>query len=123
MELIDTDEIELAEFSINQAMQMGVEGASVTLNKSISDTCIMRDGVTDSIQHRLDRNLTFRFFARGHFGSFSTNRLNSGDISGFIAKAVRTLELLEPDSCRQLPPENCMATDASQGYEAGLWDS
>ena len=29
MELIDTDEIELAEFSINQAMQMGVEGASV----------------------------------------------------------------------------------------------
>ena len=123
MELIDTDEIELAEFSINQAMQMGVEGASVTLNKSISDTCIMRDGVTDSIQHRLDRNLTFRFFTRGHFGSFSTNRLNRGDISGFIAKAVRTLELLEPDSCRQLPPENCMATDASQGYEAGLWDS
>ncbi|MGN0190440.1 MAG: TldD/PmbA family protein [Candidatus Cryptobacteroides sp.] len=122
MELIDSEEIELAEFSIREALKQGVEGANVTLNKSISDTCIMRDGILDNIQHRLDRNLTFKFFSNGHYGSFSTNRISRGELASFISKAVRTLALMEPDECRQLPPAECMATDASGGYEAGLWD-
>lgn len=123
MELIEKDEMELAEFSLQEALRLGVEAVSVTLNKSVSDTCIMRDGIMDNIQHRLDRNLTFRFFSHGHFGSFSTNRLNSNDLQVFIGKAVQILNLMEADPCRQLPPEECMAKDADEGYEAGLWDS
>ena len=90
MELIEKDEMELAEFSLQEALRLGVEAVSVTLNKSVSDTCIMRDGIMDNIQHRLDRNLTFRFFSHGHFGSFSTNRLNSNDLQVFIGITKQT---------------------------------
>ena len=122
MELVDKDEMELAEFCLKEALKQGVEGLLVALNKGISDTCIMRDGIMDSIQHRMDRNLTFNLYSRGHYGSFSTNRLSREELVRFIAKAARTVELMEPDNCRQLPPEECMATDATRGYEAGLWD-
>ena len=122
MELINTEERELAQFCVKEALRLGIEGLRVTLDKGISDTCIMRDGTMDSIQHRLDRSLTFHLYSHGHYGSFSTNRLGRDCLVPFIAKAARTIELMEPDSCKALPPEECMARDAATGYEAGLWD-
>ena len=122
MELIGKTEKDIVQYGLAESLRLGAEAARITLNKTISDTCVMRDGVMDSIQHRLDRSLTVTLFADNRSASFSTNRLEADHLSRFLSGAVKTMELLEKDPCRQLPPAGLMVKDAINGYESGLWD-
>ena len=121
--MITTDkERSLARFGLERAMQCGMSGARVTLNKSVSDTYTMLDGEIDKVSRSADRSLTFCLFADGRYGTFSTNRLAEDAVRDFVCKACETVLLLEADSCRALPSPERLATDAKTGLETGLWD-
>ena len=76
--IITDEERNLARAGMREAMEQGMSGARVTLNKSVSDTLTMLDGEIDKVSRCADRSLTFCLFADGRYGTFSTNRLSGG---------------------------------------------
>ncbi len=112
----------LARTGMQEAMDNGMSGARVTLNKSVSDTLTMLDGEIDKVSRCADRSLTFCLFANGRYGTFSTNRLNDSAVREFVRKACDTVKIMEADKCRTLPAKERLATDAGTGLETGLWD-
>lgn len=120
--IIEDNERSLARLGMKTALECGADGVRVNLNKSISDTYISLDGEIDKVSRCSDRSLTFSIFRDSRFGTFSTNRLGEDAVRDFVRKACETVEMMEPDECRQLPPKERLATDAESGLEAGLWD-
>ncbi len=120
--VIDDNERGLAEYGLQKALEHGLSGARVTLEKSVSNSLIMLDGEIDKISRCADRSLTFCLFADGRYGTFSTNRIEKAGIDEFVSKAVETVLLMERDCCRSLPQKSRQAVDALTGLEAGLWD-
>lgn len=121
--IITDEERRLAHTGLLEAMELGMSGARVTLDKSVSDTISMLDGEVDKVSHCADRSLTFCLFADGRYGTFSTNRLSVGSVQKFVRKACETVRIMESDPCRTLPGKERLAKDAVTGLEAGLWDS
>ncbi len=120
--IITDEERLLAQEGMREAMEQGMSGARVTLNKSVADTLTVLDGEIDKVSRCADRSLTFCLFAQGRYGTFSTNRLNCNAVRDFVRKACGTVKIMEADICRDLPEKERLATDAKTGFEAGLWD-
>lgn len=120
--IITDEERHLARTGMREAMEQGMSGARVTLNKSVSDTLTMLDGEIDKVSRCADRSLTFCLFADGRYGTFSTNRLSGSAVRDFVRKACGTVKIMEADRCRTLPGKERLATDAKTGLETGLWD-
>ena len=120
--MITDGERQLARTGMREAMEHGMSGARVTLNKSVSDTLTMLDGEIDKVSRCADRSLTFCLFAEGRYGTFSTNRLSVDAVRDFVRKACDTVKVMEADGCRTLPPGERLAEDAKTGFETGLWD-
>ncbi len=120
--IITDEERNLARTGMREALEQGMSGVRVVLNKSVSDTVSMLDGDVDKVSHCADRSLTFCLFADGRCGTFSTNRLNGCSVRDFVRKACETVRIMEADPCRTLPERERLAKDAVTGLEAGLWD-
>ncbi len=80
------------------------------------------NGEVDKTSHALDRSLQLQLFAKGRFGSFSSNRLDKEGLEAFIREALDTVGMLEADSFRSLPAPERLAKDAVTGQELGLYD-
>ena len=115
-------ETSLAAKCIDIALRNGAQKARVTLNKSCMDLIGTLNGEVDKVSHCLDRSISIALFVDGKYGSFSINRLERSILEDFIGKAVATVRLLAPDSCRDLPDPARTAHDALTGRELGLYD-
>jgi PmbA protein len=116
------EEIRLAEKSLETALRLGANKARVTLNKSLMELYGTLNGELDKVNHCLDRSMSVCLFVDGRFGSFSTNRLDEGELETFLAKSISTVRMLAEDPCRNLPDPSRTAKDASSGKELCLFD-
>ncbi len=116
------EEIRLAEKSLETALRLGANKARVTLNKSLMELYGTLNGELDKVNHCLDRSMSVCLFVDGRFGSFSTNRLDEGELETFLAKSISTVRMLAEDPCRDLPDPSRTAKDASSGKELCLFD-
>ena len=67
--------------------------------------------------------MTFKVFADGKYGVFSTNRLEAESVRNLLKMAVENVRLLAPDKFRRLPDKDETAKDAIHGDEMELcWD-
>ncbi len=120
--MITANEIQIAQHCIRYAMSHGASAIRVNLNKCVTDAYTVLNGELDKVSHCADRSIFMYLYADNRYGTFSTNRLESGELEDFIEKAIAMVRMLGEDSCRQLPDSSRTAKDALTGNELGLYD-
>lgn len=120
--MITKEEILLTRDAIRIAESYGANQVRVTLAKSQEDLIATLNGEIDRVTRCLDRSLSISLFVDGRFGSFSTNKLETEALDGFISKAVDTVRMLAPDQYRTLPDPSRCCKSAISGNELGLTD-
>ena len=121
--MITEEEKALADSSIDMALEAGASAVQVTLDKAKTEIIALLDGEIDNIRQTGDRALTFKVFADGKYGVFSTNRLEAESVKELLKMAVENVRLLAPDKFRRLPDKEETAKDAIRGDEMELcWD-
>ena len=120
--LLTSQEIALARHCLEYARSQGADAVRITLTKSLLNLVGVLNGEVDKTSHALDRSLQLQLFAKGRFGSFSSNRLDKEGLEAFIREALDTVGMLETDSFRSLPSPERLAKDAVTGQELGLYD-
>ncbi len=113
-------EIEIADKSVQMALDAGASAVMVSLDKAKTEIYALLDGEIDNIRQTGDRSLTFNIYADGKYGTFSTNRFEEDSLRDFLCKAVETVRRLVADPFRGLPDKKDLATDAVNGDEMGL---
>lgn len=119
---ITDKEMELTEKCISTAMSHGASAVRVTMSKSLIDLVKTLNGELDKVTHSGDRELIFNIFSEGKYGVYSTNKIEESTLNDFIAKSVKTVQLLTPDKFRTLPNPQRVAKNATSGLELGLYD-
>ena len=117
---ISGPEIEIADKSVQMALDAGASAVMVSLDKAKTEIYALLDGEVDNIRQTGDRSLTFNIYADGKYGTFSTNRFEEDSLRDFLSKAVETVRMLVADPFRGLPDKKDLATDAVNGDEMGL---
>ena len=117
---ISDKEIEIADKSVQMGLEAGASAIQVTLDKARTEIYALLDGEIDNIRQTGDRALTFRVYADGRYGVFSTNRLEEDSIRRLLEMAVQNVRMLAPDPFRRLPDPKDAARDAIKGDETGL---
>lgn len=117
---ISDAEIEIADKSVQMALDAGASAVMVSLDKAKTEIYALLDGEIDNIRQTGDRSLTFNIYADGKYGTFSTNRFEEKSLRDFLCKAVETVRMLVADPFRGLPDKKDLATDAVNGDEMGL---
>ncbi len=120
--LLTPQEIALARHCLEYARSQGADAVRITLTKSLLNLVGVLNGEVDKTSHALDRSLQLQLFAKGRFGSFSSNRLDKEGLEAFIREALDTVGMLEADAFRSLPAPERLAKDAVTGQELGLYD-
>lgn len=118
--VISGAEIEIADKSVQMALDAGASAVMVSLDKAKTEIYALLDGEIDNIRQTGDRSLTFNIYADGKYGTFSTNRFEEDSLRDFLCKAVETVRMLVADPFRGLPDKKDLATDAVNGDEMGL---
>ena len=113
-------EIEIADKSVQMALNAGASAVMVSLDKAKTEIYALLDGEIDNIRQTGDRSLTFNIYADGKYGTFSTNRFEEESLRDFLCKAVETVRMLVADPFRGLLDKKDLATDAVNGDEMGL---
>ena len=117
---ITEEETRIADRSVALAVEAGASAIQVTLDKARTEIYALLDGELDNIRQTGDRALTFKVYADGRYGVFSTNRLEESSIRDLLVKAVQNVRMLAPDRFRKLPAKEDTANDAVRGDEMGL---
>lgn len=117
---ITEEETRIADRSVALAIEAGASAIQVTLDKARTEIYALLDGELDNIRQTGDRALTFKVYADGRYGVFSTNRLEESSIRDLLVKAVQNVRMLAPDRFRKLPAKEDTANDAVRGDEMGL---
>lgn len=117
---ITEEETRIADRSVVLAVEAGASAVQVTLDKARTEIYALLDGGLDNIRQTGDRALTFKVYADGRYGVFSTNRLEESSIRDLLVKAVQNVRMLAPDRFRKLPAKEDTANDAVRGDEMGL---
>ena len=120
--ILTQEEMALARHCLEYAQQQGAEAVRITLTKSLMNLVGLLNGEVDKTSHALDRSLQLQLFARGRYGTFSSNKLDKEDLESFIREAIDTVKMLEADPFRALPAPERLAKDAVTGRELGLYD-
>lgn len=120
--MLSQEEKTLARQCLEMALECGAQKARVSFNKSSMDMVTTLNGEVDKVTACLDSSLEICLFVDGRFGSFSTNRTERDALRGFISRAVRTVRMLAPDQCRDLPAPERVAKNAVSGQELEIFD-
>lgn len=120
--MINTTEIEIARYCIETAIRLGASGVRASLNKSVMDSCTILNGELDKVSHSADRSIFFYLFVEGKYGTFSTNRLDKGELEEFLSNAITMVRMLGEDQFRRLPSPERTEKGALTGRELDLYD-
>ena len=120
--MITEKELDFVRQALEMARRAGAQHARATLSKSEEDLVATLDGEVDRVTHCADRSLSLALFVDGRYGSYSTNKLDSASLEGFIARAVAATRMVAEDPLRVLPDPARCCHDALTGNELGLVD-
>ncbi len=120
--MLSAEEKGLAKECLRTALEAGAQKARVSLSKSNMNLVSTLNAEVDKISSCMDRSMEISIFADGRFGSFSTNKLETGSLRSFIGNAVQTVRMLAPDPCRDLPDRDRQVKGPLTGRELGLFD-
>lgn len=120
--MITEEEIQLVKDSLEYALDYGAQAVRLSFVKSVEDLVATLDGKVDKVTRCADRSLSIALFVDGRFGSFSINKMEPGTLQDFISRAIETVRMLNPDSCRKLPDPSRYCNSALSGTEMEICD-
>ena len=95
--------LEMAQRAVRLAMRSGADEAAAVVSRSRGVSIEWRDGKLERAQEATQRSLAAEVYVDGRFGASSTNDLRPEALASFLADAVTSTRLLEPDPHRGLP--------------------
>ncbi len=96
---------ELARWAMERALKNGCQAAKVSLNQGSSASFELRDAKMDKLQQSTQSRMSLYLYVDGRYGTYSTNRLEKGELERFIANGIESTRYLEKDEARVLPDE------------------
>jgi len=94
---------DIAQWSIEFAKQNGCQEARVSIITAKNNSFEYRDTQLDKLQQSTENKLYIELFVDNKFGSFSTNRIEKGELESFIKDGIASIRYLSEDKYRQLP--------------------
>ncbi|MDR1200789.1 MAG: TldD/PmbA family protein [Tannerellaceae bacterium] len=110
--MITNDNKKLAQWAIDFALKNGCQASRVSLYKGSNSSFEVRDMKIDRLTQASESSLVIHLYVDGRYGSFSTNRLEKGELEKFIQNGIDSTRYLAVDEARTLP-------DPSQYYKGG----
>ena len=120
--MINSEEIQLVQHTLQTALNLGAQKARASLSKSCENLVSTLDARTDKITRCEDCSLSLSLFVDSRYGSFSTDRMEAESLEKFVAKAVDLTRMLACDPCRDLPDPSRCCRNAVTGLECGIFD-
>ena len=93
----------LANTALEMAKKAGCNAARVTISANTQSVYNVRDNKMERIHRATSSSIYLQLFSDGKYGTFSTNRMGTGELESFIKKAAGITRLLAPDIHRNLP--------------------
>ncbi len=113
--MITKENKELAQWAMEYALKNGCQAARVSIAQGSNSSFEIRDMKIDKLQQASENGMSIHLFVDGRYGSFSTNRLNKGELERLITNGIDSTRYLAEDLARTLP-------DPSRYYKGGLSD-
>ncbi|MGN0049503.1 MAG: TldD/PmbA family protein [Bacteroides sp.] len=105
----------LAQWAMEYALKSGCQAAKLVLYSDSNASFELRDGKIDRLQQATENGLSLSLYVDGRFGSFSTNRLDRGELKSLIDNGIESTRYLAKDESRML-------ADPSRYYKGGRPD-
>ena len=96
---------ELARWAMEQALKNGCQAAKVSLNQGSNASFELRDAKMDKLQQSTQSRMSLFLYVDDRYGTYSTNRLEKGELERFIANGIEATRYLAKDEARVLPDE------------------
>ena len=96
---------ELARWAMERALKNGCQAAKVSLNQGSNASFELRDAKMDKLQQSTQSRMSLFLYVDGRYGTYSTNRLEKGELERFIANGIESTRYLAKDEARVLPDE------------------
>lgn len=101
--------LDTAEKTLEQAKQLGAQGAMVSLRLARSVECQVRDQKLEKLQESQSAGLTVQLFVDGRYAAHNTSDLRPAELTRFLSDAVAMTRLLDADPERSLAdPALCL---------------
>ena len=110
--MITNDNKNLAQWAMEFALKNGCNASRVGIYTGTNSSFEIRDMRIDSLTQASESSMVIHLFVDGRYGSFSTNRLDKGELEKFIRNGIDSTRYLSEDKARTLP-------DPSQYYKGG----
>ena len=113
--MISEQNKKLAQWALDYARMNGCQAAKVSIYTNTNSSVDIRNEKIDSLKQASQASMSISLYVDNRFGSYSTNRLDQGELENFIKTGIDSTKYLAPDEFRKLP-------DASRYYQGGLPD-
>lgn len=100
---MNQEKIDIADWTLNEALRQGAQAARVELSCIDNLTVQCQDTEVNTLQQSNGCGLSIRLFVNQRYGSFSTNRLDKEELTSLIRNGITCTRLLTPDPERTLP--------------------
>lgn len=101
--MITKEHKNIAQQAMDIALNNGCQATRISVITANNNSFEYRDLQLDKLQQSSENKLYIELFVDGRYGSFSTNRINKGEVETFIKEGVIATRYLSPDLFRQLP--------------------
>lgn len=119
--MITNDNKKLAQWAMEFALKNGCQASRVTIYNGTNSSFEIRDMKIDRLTQASESSLVIHLFVDGRYGSFSTNRLDKGELEKFIRNGIDSTRYLAEDKARTLPDPALYYK--GEGGGLGLYDS
>lgn len=99
------------------ALKNGCQASRVILYNGSNSSFEIRDMKIDRLTQASESSLVIHLFVDGRYGSFSTNRLDKGELETFIRNGIDSTRYLAEDKARTLPDSSLYYKGAGDDLE------
>lgn len=101
--MIDKQYKDTAQWAMELALKNGCHAARVSIITANNNSFEYRNTQLDRLHQSSENKLYIELFINGRYASFSTNRIEKGELESFIKEGIISTKYLAEDACRQLP--------------------
>lgn len=101
--MITNENKKLAQWAMDFALKNGCQASRVGIYTGTNSSFEIRDMKIDRLTQASESSMVIHLFVDGRYGSFSTNRLDKGELEKFIKNGIDSTRYLAEDKARTLP--------------------
>lgn len=119
--MITPQQKDIAQWAMQLALKNSCQAARVSIITANNNSFEYRNKQLDRLHQSTENKLYIEVYVDGKYGSFSTNRIEKGELEKFIKEGIVSTKYLEKDTHRQLPDKDRYYK--SDGKDLDLYDN